>query len=141
MWVKSYSKVYPGIKKTDVWRMWADVIHWPTWDKELEYCKIEGGFIKGNSFILKSVGGPKVKITLSEVITNERFTDYCKFFGATMHDDHILEETSDGLRIISTITVTGPLSFIWAKLVAKKVANSVPNQMDALVDAARLKND
>lgn len=141
MWVKSYSKVYPGVKKTAIWRLWADVVNQPAWDKELEYCKIARGFEKGNSFILKPVGGPNVKITLSEVVLNERFTDYCKFFGATMHDDHQLEETAGGLRIISTITVTGPLSFIWVKLVAKNVANSVPNPMDALVNMARMKND
>ena len=141
MWVKSYSKVYPGVKKADIWRMWADVVHWPAWDKELEYCNIEGGFTKGNSFILKPTGGPKVKITLCEVVINERFTDYCNFFGATMYDDHILEETSDGVRIISTITVTGPLGFFWVKLVAKNVANSVPRHMDAMVELARIKND
>lgn len=139
MWVKSYNKIYHGVKKDDVWRIWSDINNWPKWDKELEYCKMESMFIEGSQFILKPKGGPKVKITLSEVKPNEKFTDYCKFLGATMYDAHELEETSDGLRITSTITVTGPLSFIWVNLVAKNVANSVPKNMDALVDSAILK--
>lgn len=137
MWTKSYSKTYQGVKKEDIWRAWADVNNWPKWDRELEYCKLEGAFETGRQFILKPLGGPKVKILLSEVIINRKFTDYCKFFGATMHDDHLLEDTADGLRITNTITVKGPLSFIWANLVAKKVARSVPHSMDALVDYAR----
>lgn len=138
MWIKSYNKVYRGVKKEDVWRIWSDVNNWPKWDKELEYCKMDNMFREGSQFILKPKGGPKVTITLSEVKPNEKFTDYCKFFGATMYDAHELEETSDGLRITNTITVTGPLSFIWVNLVAKNVANSIPKQMDALVDSAIL---
>jgi hypothetical protein len=56
-----------------------------------------------------------------------------------MYDDHELEETPEGLRISSTISVTGFLSFIWVNFVAKNVANSVPKQMDALVNLARSK--
>ncbi|TAK73197.1 MAG: polyketide cyclase [Gammaproteobacteria bacterium] len=137
MWTKTHSKVYQGIKKEDIWRIWADVNNWPKWDKELESCEMKGSFEERNQFILKPKGGPKVKITLSEVKPNEKFTDYCKFIGATMYDMHELEETSDGLRITNTIMVSGPLGFIWVYLVAKGVANSVPKQMDALVELAR----
>jgi hypothetical protein len=136
MWVKSYSKVYQDVKKEDVWRLWADVNNWPKWDKELEYCKMDGSFAQGNHFILKPIKGPKVKIILSEVISNKKFTDYTKFPGAIMYDAHELEETPNGLHIVSTITVKGFLSFLWIKLVAKNVAASVPAQMDALVKLA-----
>lgn len=138
MWVKSYSKVYQGVKKEDIWRLWADVKNWPKWDKELEYCQIDEPFVEGAYFILKPVDGPKVKIILSEVVTHKKFTDYCKFFGATMYDAHELEETPNGLRITNTITVTGLLRFLWVNLVAKKVAEAVPVQMDALVNLARV---
>ena len=99
---------------------------------------MEGEFTQGTQFTLKPNGGPKIKIILSKVITNKQFTDYCKFFGATMYDDHQLEETPQGLQIKNIISVKGPLSFIWVKLVAKNVANSVPKQMDELVGLARL---
>jgi len=137
MWAKSYSKIYKDVKKEDIWRVWADVNNWPRWDKELDYCKMDGTFVRGNQFVLKPIDGPKVKIILSEVIPNIKFTDYCKFFGATMYDAHQIDETPEGIRITSTISVTGLLSIIWVNLVAKNVANGVPKQMDALVDLAR----
>ena len=133
MWVKSYSKVFQGITKADVWRAWSDVNSWPTWDSELDYCKMDAAFVKGTQFILKPKGGPNVNITLSDVKPNESFTDYCKFFGATMYDAHTLEDTPDGLRITNTITMTGPLRFVWIHLVVKNIVASLPKQMDALV--------
>ena len=139
MWIKTHTKTYSNIKKEDIWRVWADVNNWPKWDKELEYCKMEGAFIQGNQFVLKPKAGPKVKIILSEVIPNVKFTDHCKFPGATMYDSHQLDAIEEGIRITNTISVTGLLGFIWVKVVAKNVANSVPTQMDALVDLARSK--
>lgn len=137
MWVKSYSKVYPAVKKEDIWRLWADVNHWPKWDKELEYCQLESSFINGSQFILKPLGGPKIKITLSEVIINQKFTNYCNFFGAIMYVAHELKEIPEGLCITHVIRVTGPLRFIWVNLIAKNVAKSAPKHMDILVDLAR----
>ncbi len=136
MWIKSYSKIYSGVKKEDIWRLWSDVNNWPRWDSELEYCELKGEFVAGNQFILKPMGGPKVNIILSEVVKNKCFTDYAKFPGAVMYDAHELEDTAEGLCIRNTISVKGILSFLWVHLVAKKVAHSVPKHMDALVNLA-----
>lgn len=141
MWVKTFSKVYKGVQKEHIWQAWSDVNNWPKWDGELEYCDLQGEFVQGEQFILKPAGGPKVKITLSEVCRNEKFTDYCKFFGATMYDAHELRDEPEGLRITNTITVTGPLAFLWARLVVKKVAESVPVQTDSLVSFVRRVNE
>jgi len=138
MWIKSYSNVYQRITKEAIWHVWADVNNWPKWDEELEYCKGNDAFTDGSRLILKPKAGPKVTITLSEVVPNKRFTNYCKFLGAIMYVAHDLEETSNGLSIKHTVTVKGPLAFIWVKLVAKNVANAAPNQIDALVDLARV---
>jgi hypothetical protein len=137
MWIKSHSKIYKNVSKENIWLIWSDVNNWPKWDKELEYCKMDHSFVKGTQFILKPKSGPKVKITLSEVMPHRKFTDYCKFPGAIMVDDHELEETPEGVRITNTITVKGLLSFIWVRLVAKNVAKSIPINNDALVDLAR----
>lgn len=55
-----------------------------------------------------------------------------------MYNMHEIEETPDGLRITNTIIVKGLFSVIWANLVAKGVANSIPKHMDALVALAKL---
>ena len=44
------------------------------------------------------------------------------------------------VRIENTISVTGPLAYVWAFLVARNVAKSVPAQTDNLVDYSRAKS-
>jgi hypothetical protein len=137
MWTKTHSKIYPGIKKEDIWRIWTDVNHWPAWHGDLDYCKMDGAFAVGNHFMLKPKGAPAVKIKLIEIEEDRKFTDCTAFVGAKMYDTHALEETTEGLRLTNTLVVTGWLKFLWIKLVAQHVADTVPQEMDALVALAR----
>lgn len=139
--MRSHSKVYQGIEKEDVWRLWADVNHWPSWHGDLDYCKMEGDFVVGNHFKLKPKGAPAVKIKLIEIEEGQKFTDCTRFFGAKMYDTHRVEEIAEGLLLSNILIVTGPLKFLWIKLVAQHVADTVPQEMDALVELARNKHD
>jgi hypothetical protein len=139
MWVQSYSKVYQDVKKEDIWHIWTDINNWHKWHGDLEYCKLSGEFEVGNYFMLKPKGMRAFKIDLVKVSPQHKFTDCTNFFGAKMYDTHEMEETKDGLRLSNKLVVTGPLKFLWIKLVAKNVANTVPGEMDALVNLARSK--
>lgn len=140
MWVREYSKTYQGIKKEDIWKIWTDINNWASWHGDLDYCKINGDFKVGNFFMLKPKGAPAVKIELIDIVSGNKFTDCTKFFGAKMYDTHSMEETENGIRLSNKLVVTGMLRFLWIMLVAKNVANTVPQEMDALVELARSNN-
>ena len=137
MWKKTYSKVFPGVKREAVWRIWTDINQWPTWHDDLDYCKLVGAFEVGNYFYLKPKGVKAVKIDLIDINEGVSFTDCTSFFGAKMVDTHALEETPEGLKLTNTLVVTGPLKWLWIKLVAQNVANTIPNETEALVKLAR----
>lgn len=139
MWKRVYSKVFSGVTKEAVWRLWTDVNAWPTWHGDLDSCKMVGEFVVGNHFMLKPHGAPAVKIVLTDIVAGQSFTDCTPFFGAKMYDTHALEETPEGLKLTNTLVVTGPLRWLWIKLVAQHVADSVPQEMEALVSLAVLK--
>ncbi len=136
-WTKSFSKVYSGVKKEDIWCLWTDVNNWLKWHDDLDYCKLEGSFEVGNHFILKPEGVKPVKIVLTEIEEVKKFTDCTTFLGAKMYDTHIMEDTPEGLRLTSILVVTGLLKWLWIMLVAQNVANTVPKEMEALVKLAR----
>lgn len=138
MWVKRHSKIYQGVKKEVIWRLRKDVNNWPKWHDDLEYCKMDGPFAVGNHFMLKPKGVRAVKIELVEIEEGKKFTDCTKFFGAKMFDTHVVEEVADGLRVTNILKVTGPLTWLWVKLVAKNVAATVPKENDILVELARV---
>lgn len=54
-----------------------------------------------------------------------------------MYDEHLFEATPNGLKITNTITVKGPLSFLWVKLVASKIAASLPEDVANQINAAQ----
>lgn len=137
MWSKTYSKIFQGIQKEDIWRIWTDVNKWSNWHGDLDYCKMEGSFEVGNHFMLKPKGVKAVKIILTEVNVGHSFTDCTSFPGAKMCDTHTMEETTEGLKLTNTLVVTGPLKSLWIKLVAQNVANTVPDEMESLVRLAR----
>lgn len=141
MWKRTFNKTYQNVKKEDIWRIWTDINNWPTWHDDLEYCTLNGPFVVGNHFILKPKGVSAVKIELTEIVEGKKFTDCTTFFGAKMYDTHELEETKDGLRITNTLIVTGWLKYIWIKLVAQHVADTIPAETEALIKLARSKHE
>jgi hypothetical protein len=57
-----------------------------------------------------------------------------------MYDTHAMEETEEGLKLTNMLVVTGPLKWLWIKLVAQNVADTVPEEMENLVKLARGSN-
>ncbi|MCE5294451.1 MAG: hypothetical protein LLF94_07555 [Chlamydiales bacterium] len=140
MWKKSYSKIYAGVKKQTAWDLSIDVNTWHEWHRDIDFCKMEGPFEVGNHFMLKPKGVKPFKIMLTDVQEGHSFTDCTTFFGAKMYDTHAFEETPEGLKLTNTLVVTGPLKWLWIKLVAQDVANSIPEQMETLIMRARGSN-
>jgi len=136
MWTKSHSIVTKEVTKEQMWKLFADVNNWHTWDKGIEFAKLDGKFEKGNHILLRPQGGPNVKIELLETVENKRFLDVTKFPLAKMYDDHLFEETAEGLKITNTITMKGWLGFLWVKIVAQKNADALPTDMQGQIEAA-----
>ena len=136
MWTKSHSIVTKEVTKEQMWKLFADVNNWYTWDEGIEFAKMEGKFEKGNFFTLRPKGGPNVKVELLETVENKSFLDVTKFPLAKMFDNHTFEETPQGLKITNTISVTGVLGFLWRKIVAQKIVDSLPNDMQTQIKAA-----
>ena len=141
MWTQSYSKTFKDLKKERVWALWSDVNTRHTWDLDSEYCKLDGPFKAGAKFMLKPMGAPAVQIEIIEAQKNHKFTDRTRFWGAVMDGIHEMETTKDGLKLTTTMQVSGPLSFIWRKLVVEGIIKTLPEQTEALVALARRNND
>ncbi len=137
MWTRSHSIVTREVTKEQMWKLFADVNNWQTWDEGIEFAKLEGKFEKGNFFMLRPKGGPDVKVELLETEENKMFLDVTKFPLAKMYDKHTFEETQEGLKITNTITVKGVLGFLWRKIVAQKIVDALPEDMQTQIKAAK----
>lgn len=136
MWTKSHSITTKDSTAEQLWKLFSNVNQWHIWDTGIEYAKMDGTFEKGSRFILKPKGGPKVKIELIEATPNRSFTDFTKFPLAKMYGTHLFEETSEGLKMTTTMKVEGLLSFLWVKLVAQGIVDALPVEMEAQIKYA-----
>ncbi|MBO9731249.1 MAG: SRPBCC family protein [Chitinophaga sp.] len=136
MWSQSHTIVTKEATKEQMWKLFADVNNWHTWDNGIEYAKMDGQFEQGNYFLLKPKNGPKVKIQLWETIPNKKFVDLTRFPLAKMYGEHTFEETPEGLKVTVTMTVSGVLGFLWKKIVAQDIVDHLPEEMENQVRVA-----
>ena len=137
MWSKTYSKRVKGFQAEQVWKVWTDINQWHTWQSDIEHAKLVGEFKVGNTFLLKPKGGPKVRIELIKIEYLKEFTDLTRFPGAKMYGSHEFIHHGDELEIKTTMSIEGPLSFLWRKIVAEDIANGLREQTENLLEKAR----
>ncbi|MEO8134663.1 MAG: SRPBCC family protein [Betaproteobacteria bacterium] len=137
MWSKSYSTTVRDLKADQVWSVWTDINQWHTWQDDIEYAKLDGHFETGNVFRFRPKGGPNINIELTKVEPQSLFVDLTRFPLARMYGSHELIDHGDRLEIKTTISIEGPLSFVWRKIVAENVANEMKEQTERLIEKTR----
>ena len=78
-----------------------------------------------------------MKIELVEVDPENSFTDLTRFPLARMYGIHQMDETHDGIEVGHTVRIKGPLSFLWKKIVAEKVAAGLEEQAQKMIERAQ----
>ena len=136
MWSRTHSTVVKGLKAEQVWQVWTDVNQWHTWQPDIDHARLDGAFAVGNTFVLKPKGGPTVNIEIVRADTNRQFTDLTRFPGARMYGAHEFVVRGDEMEIRTTMSIEGPLAFVWRKIVAEGVANGMPEQTERLIAKA-----
>jgi hypothetical protein len=136
MWIKSHSITTKKVTKEQLWKLFSNVDNWAAWDKGVEFAQLEGKFEKGDFFVFKPKGGPKLSIEIIEATENKSFTDFTRFPLAKMYGKHTFEDTSDGVKVTTTMSVEGLLSFVWIKLVAQGIVDALPMDMEHQIETA-----
>jgi hypothetical protein len=136
MWTTEYTIITDASREA-VWKTWSDVVNWPRWDQGIEWCQIEGAFATGTHYTLKPVGGPVAKAIITDCQPLKRFADVTKLPLAKMEFIHELKDEKDGLHVTHRVTISGPLSFLFAQVIGKDTARDLPETMGRLIQQAK----
>ncbi|TGK98820.1 SRPBCC family protein [Leptospira levettii] len=137
MIVNTYTYTTNEINQEQIWKLMSDVNRWKDWDSTLEKSELLGTFETGNFFMIRPTGGPDVKIQLIEVRPNSYFKDFTKFPLAKMVGEHFYEKTSEGLKITITMTMSGPLAFLWNMIVMKNIVSHLAEDVKMQINEAK----
>lgn len=136
MWTRTHTIVTKAATKEQMWKLFTDVNNWHVWNEEIEFAKLEGNFESGNHYLMKPKKGQLVKVKLLEVTKYYHCLEEGSFPLAKMYFDHRLEETPDGLKITSTISVKGLLSFLWVQIIIKNIAATMGVHIQQQIEVA-----
>lgn len=138
MWQKSYETEAIDVLPEQIWQVWSDINRWHEWDEGIEFAKTSEPFQKGCRFELQPKGGPKVMIEIIDCEPDHYFTDLTRFPLAKMYGRHEMELIKPGrIKLKTTMTLKGPLSFIWRRLVAQKIVDDLAEDTARIIAIAK----
>lgn len=119
-----------------VWALYREPTRWPEWDHELAAVVADSPMILGAGGTLRPVRGPAVRFTVTELTEGVSFTDVARLPLARMTFAHHLAPTGSGTTLTHSVTITGPLSALFASLIGQQVAAELPAAMRSLARLA-----
>lgn len=136
MWQGQFNTSTTDVSAGQLYRMIAQIQRWPEWDSGLEATRISGPAETGAAFTLTPKGGPTVKMTIDDM-RPFRLVDTAHLFGAKMTTVHEYRDVDGVTHIHMAVSVRGPLSFFWRKIVAENQIKDAPAQTQAFIASAR----
>ncbi|UPY77158.1 polyketide cyclase/dehydrase and lipid transport [Leptospira weilii] len=121
---------------TQLWKVYQDVSNWKAWDHEIEESFLNGEFKVGSKGMLKPKGGPKTWFRLMEVRDKELFSDLTNLPLCKLEFRHELFSTNSGTKFVHTVTFSGPLSFLFSRVIGNKIRKELPGAMKNLAKLA-----
>lgn len=116
---------------------WADMATWPEWNSDIEWVRLDGAFAEGSTGVLKPKGGPKVKFVIERLVPDREFVDVSKLLGARLTFAHHTAIRADGGSTVDVeITITGPLGWLWTRILGKGLKASAQPDLERLAAAA-----
>jgi hypothetical protein len=115
---------------------WADMATWPDWNTDTEWVRLDGPFVQGATGKLKPKGGPAVRFVVTTLVPDREFVDASRLFGARLQFAHRLARVGEVTQLDVEISITGPLAWLWVRVLGKNLAATAQPDMRNLVAAA-----
>ncbi|WP_040841269.1 SRPBCC family protein [Nocardia brevicatena] len=136
MW-SATATVVTKADRNEVFARYRDVASWSQWDEGVEDVSLDGPFEAGTTGVLSPAGRPKVAFIITVAEPGRRFTDVARLPGARMTFDHTLNGGTDGGTVIThTVTISGPMAFLFSVVIGRAIAKGMPDAVQALARVA-----
>ena len=136
MWHTEHS-IETSASPDAIWRLWADVPGWKSWNAGIEKVDIHGPFRTGTRISMTPTGAPPVEMTLGEVRVNEVFVDQTPIENILVTVYHRIERISAArIRIIYRMEIAGDGADTLGAALGSGISGDFPEVLAALVQRA-----
>jgi uncharacterized membrane protein len=132
MTIIATASVRSSAPATAFFARWGDMETWPEWNTDTAWVRLEGPFVQGATGVLKPKGGPKVPFTVTR-LDDHAFVDVSRMPGGRITFDHRIRETAAGTSVEVTVSIDGPLGWLWRRILGDGFRTSLRPDLDRLV--------
>ncbi|WP_406201053.1 SRPBCC family protein [Kitasatospora sp. NBC_01560] len=137
MWEYEHS-IETAATPAAIWRLWADVEGWGSWNAEIEKIAIDGPFAAGSLITMTPPGEEPVLLRIAEAVEGERFVDEARFGGLLLRTTHRIDRIGDGrVRVVYRMEITGTGADEAGPQIGPGITADWPDTMAALVGLAQ----
>ena len=120
-----------------IWRLWADVEQWPSWNGDIERIELSGPFAPGSRIAMKPIGQEPVDLRIAEANEPELFVDEADLGEIVVRTIHHVERVDDErARVIYRMEITGPQADTLGPQIGPQISGDFPQTLAALVERA-----
>jgi hypothetical protein len=109
-----------------IFRIYADVQNWHTWDPDTKHASLDGPFEVGSRGRLTPTKGNTVPMLLTHVVPGRAFTVESKIPLFRMVFEHELTPTANGTDVVHRVTFSGFLSFLLGRMLSRQLNTGLP---------------
>lgn len=120
-----------------IWRLWADVDNWGTWNAEIEKIEMDGPFAPGTQITMTPPGDDPVLLHIAEAVENELFVDEARFDGLLLRTIHRIDRIDQNrIRVTYRMEITGAGADEAGPQIGPGITADWPETMAALAELA-----
>ncbi|MDI2129304.1 SRPBCC family protein [Yinghuangia seranimata] len=120
-----------------IWKLWADVDGWSTWNADVEKIDLRGPFAEGSEFTMYMPGQDPVTLTLGSCVENEHFVDRAEIEGLVLTTTHRIAQGGDGkVQVVYHMTIDGPGADEVGAEIGPAITGDWPETVAALIARA-----
>lgn len=117
----------------ELYARWVDHDTWTDWDDSVASARLDGPLAVGSEVRFRPSGGPPLTFTIHQLEQDRLYTDAMRVPGATMLVAHRAAPTADGTAVSVTVTMDGPLTWLWAPTIGRSASRGIEGALATLV--------
>lgn len=107
----------------------TDIANWPKWDLDLVATGHDGSALRpGSKFSITPKGNKAVAMTVEAIEGPGLFVDRAKLPLGCIRGVHRLEAVPGGTRLIHEVSTSGPLAWLWDRIITRDIGAGLAEQ-------------
>ena len=107
----------------------TDINNWPKWDLDLVAATHDGAPLRpGSGFSITPKGNKPVAMSVEAIEAPGLFVDQAKLPLGCIRGVHRLEAMPEGTRLIHEVSTSGPLAWLWDRVITRDIGAGLAEQ-------------